>query len=158
MQDNPRTDLILSLVLIVVGIGVLFEVRRIPAPVFESFGAHPIPIAVAIALIALASLLGILSWRRLVREAADGASRGPRFSLVPKMGTVVVLAALVTEAGLISVFGLPYIAAAWALAISVSLLLGGTGRRNAVVSVLLGGVLASGTYALFTEVFFLDLP
>lgn len=158
MHDNPKKDMTLSVVLIGIGCLVLVEAGRIPAPVFESFGARPIPTAAATALIGLGALLWLTAWRRFARSTAESREAAPRLSLVPAKGTILILLALMTEAAMISFLHVQYVPAAWSLAVAIGLIIGGMGIGNIARSVLVGGVLAFGTFALFTQVFFLDLP
>lgn len=158
MHDNPKKDMTLSVVLIGIGCLVLVEAGRIPAPVFESFGARPIPSAAATGLIGLGVLLGLTAWRRLAGSTSESREAAPRLSLVPATPTLLILLALMTEAAMISFLHVPYVPAAWSLAAALGLILGGIGIGNIARSVLVGGVLALGTFALFTQVFFLDLP
>jgi len=154
MQSSPKSDLMLSGLLIFLGAAVLFEAKNIPRPVFESFGAHPVPVAVAWCIIVLSLVLGAKALLRMRTEASEPTSLA---AFMPGP-TFLVLLALVGEAAAFTWLSVPYVAASWILATTVAIILGGLNKRNIIVSVVLGGILAVGTYLLFTYVFLLDLP
>jgi uncharacterized membrane protein len=154
-ESSPKTDIGVSLFLIVVCSLVLWEARRIPPGVFDPLGSAPIPRAVAGLIIFLCLVVMVQALRRWMRgERATGETE---FSLryLDAVGVVVVT--------LIYILGLALELTSFAILTTVFLtftigFLNRFRRRALMVALVLGLVMGFGCEYLFTQVFVVDLP
>ena len=155
-QSSPRTDIGVSLFLIVVCSLVLWEARKIPPGVYEPLGSGPIPRTVAGLIILLCLVVMVQALRRMAR--GEGVATGePEFPLryLDAAGVVVVT--------LIYILGLALELTSFAILTTVFLtftigFLTRFRRRALAVALVLGLVMGFGCEYLFTQVFVVDLP
>lgn len=159
MSDNsPRTDIGLSIFLIVVCSLILWETRKIPPGVFEPMGSAPMPQAVA-GLIILVSLVimarAVLILRRNPPPAtlADDEEAHPRPLLATGLLGITVLYVLVMAFNLTSF----RIATTVYLFVTISLM-SGLRLKAMPLALFIGLLMGFGCQYVFTRIFVVDLP
>ena len=154
-QSSPKTDIGVSLFLIVVCSLVLWEARKIPPGTYDPLGSAPIPRAVAGLIILLCLVVMVQALRRLARgETATSETEFP-LRYLDAIGIVVVT--------LIYILGLALELTSFAILTTVFLtftigFLTRFRRRALVVALVIGLVMGFGCEYLFTQVFVVDLP
>jgi uncharacterized membrane protein len=154
-QSSPKTDIGVSLFLIVVCSLVLWEARKIPPGVYEPLGSGPVPRTVAGLIILLCLVVMVQALRRMARsEAAAGEAEFP-LRYLDAAGVVAVT--------LIYILGLALELTSFAILTTVFLtltigFLTRFRRRELMVALVLGLVMGFGCEYLFTQVFVVDLP
>lgn len=152
-QADPRVDLAVALLLIVVCGAVLWETGDIAPPVFEPLGSAAIPQAVAVLIMLLS---GVVLIRALARRRGTGsaAAAGPARYL--DAVAVLGLTALYVLAMQWRLLSFALITAAF-LTATIGLLVRFRPRRLPLVLAVALAV-GYGCQYLFTRVFIVDLP
>ena len=153
MKAQERgVDIILAVSLYLFSILMFIGIADIPPPFFDPLGSAAVPKGCAVLVAVFATIILIKALRTKVREK-DGLP--PEFEKKPLLGLGIVLCCV----GYVAL--LTFIPFNWATSIYVigsGLLLGGVGRKNIVLSVLMALILGFGGQYLFVKVFFIDLP
>ncbi|MGP1396302.1 MAG: tripartite tricarboxylate transporter TctB family protein [Inquilinaceae bacterium] len=154
---TPRTDIGLSVFLIVVCSAVLWESRRLPPGTFEPLGSAPIPRIVA-GLIILLSLV-VIAQAGLTLRRGRAAPPAADDMLVPRPVDAAAIFLLTVAYVLAMALGLIGFAVGTALFLFVSIgLLVRFRPRLLVVAALIAVLMGFGCQYVFTHIFFVDLP
>jgi hypothetical protein len=148
-------DIVLGVALAAFGAAVLIESRNIPPPVFEAFGAAPVPRAAAVVLIVLGALLAIRAIPAVLR-AGGTARAGIDPSVWLRTGATVAI--LIGHAAAIEYLKLGFVAATVPALMAMFLVLGGLRRRVLLAGAVLAALTPLALLLLFTRVFQIDLP
>jgi len=160
-HPTPRADFGLSVCLIVICCGVLWETRKIPPGSFEPLGSAPIPQAVAVLIIVLCLAIMAHAIYRWARGADGGSEEGSfeedSFRPRPWAASLVFGFTLLYVAAM--AFSLTSFAIATSLFLFVSIsFLTGFERRTLPLAGLVAVGVGFGCQYLFTQVFVVDLP
>lgn len=152
---KPTSDLLLGALLAVFGAVMLTGTYSIQPPVFESFGAAPVPRASALILMGLAAILLASAAIRLRRSPGAaafilGASAWRR--------TLAVLAVLILHSVAIGPFGIGFVVATIPMLIAMFVILGGRAPRFLALATGLAITVTIALYLVFTRLFQIDLP
>lgn len=153
--SDPRTDIGLGLLLVVVCGAVLWETRKIPPGTFEPLGSAPVPQATAGLIILLALVVMGRAWLALSRGTA--ARRAPDPELRPRdAASVVGLTLLYILAMHYRLFDFAIVSSIF-LFLTIGFLVRFRMRLLPFV-VLVAVVTGYGCQYVFTRVFVVDLP
>ena len=148
-------DLILGLATAAFGLLILLEARSIREPVFETFGAAPVPRTAAVILIALSLVLVLRAVPHLARGRSLMALRPDLSAWARTGGTVAIVFA---HAAAIAFWGLGFIEATIPALVLMFLVLGGARPRYLAAAALVAVLTAAGIFLAFTRLFQIDLP
>jgi hypothetical protein len=152
---NPRVDIGVCLLLIVICCAVLVQAAKLPAGSFEPLGSAPIPQATA-GLIILLCLIVIakaaITMRRGEEVATEAADPPRHLDAVVIFGLTVIYIALMA-------FRVAGFAPITALFLFVAIaFLTRLAPRSLPIAALIGIVMGWGCQYVFTQVFVVDLP
>lgn len=154
-MNESRGDIVFGAALVALGAAVLVEAGNIPPPVFEAFGAAPVPRAAAVVLIALGSLLAVRAMPALLRDRG-GMSAGTDRAAWLRSGATMLIAA--GHAAAIEYLMLDFVTATAPALMAMFLVLGGVRPRVVVAGGLLAVLTPLALLLLFTRAFQIDLP
>jgi Tripartite tricarboxylate transporter TctB family len=148
-------DLLLGVSLAAFGMIVLVGTASIKAPVFEEFGAAPVPRYSAIMLIALSAVLAVRSVPTLLRE---GGLFSIAFDPAAWGRTGGVVAVMAAYAAAIEYLDAGFVAATVPTLFVLFLVLGGRQLRFVAIAAALSVIVSVILFLVFTRLFQIDLP
>lgn len=154
-MNQARWDIVLGLALAAFGCTIIAGTYAIPPPVFETFGAAPVPRTAAIILV----LLSALMIARAVPASIRLANRTPATKdPTPWLQAAAVVAVLFAHASAIRYLEVGFIVATSAALILMFAILGGLRPRFLLVAAVLAMLIPAALFLAFTRVFYIDLP
>lgn len=152
----PIAEIVAATGLVLVGVAVLLASLSLPPPRFDPLGSAFVPRAIAASVVVLALCVLAGAFLRL-RRAAPATAEAPIHRRRPDLALFTFGAAVAYVAALSSRL-VDYGLATAIFILVVALSLTGLSRRAVVVAGLIALVLGFGGDALFTRVFYIDLP
>jgi hypothetical protein len=153
--SNPRTDIGVSLLVIVICAAVLWQAAKLPPGSFEPLGSAPVPQATAGVIVLLClwviARAGLALQRGEVRDGADGTAPRLLDATAVFFLTVVYVLTMAFRLGEFAIVTSIF------LFVTIGLLIRFEPRRlpiAAVVAVIMG----YGCRYVFTQIFVVDLP
>jgi len=154
--SQPRTDIGVALVVIVLCCAVLWEARGLPPGSFEPLGSAPVPQAVA-GLIVLLCLVVMAKAVLAIARGTTVATDEPDFS--PRLPDALIVFGLTVLYVLVMAFRLTGFAIVTSLFLFVAIaFLTRFERRMLPLAAAIGLVMGYGCQYVFTRVFVVDLP
>lgn len=145
-------DLVFAAVIIAVAVVVWVGTAGLPPPRWEPVGSAALPRGVSALMAGLAAIVAV----RALRTPAEGGSEPVTVRAVARLlalaGLLVVTVALM-DARLVG-----FRPAAIGFLFLACVILGGLSVRNVLVSAVFAVVLALSLHAVFTRLFYIDLP